>query len=120
MAQPWFSDPNAFGAWYGAIVGGVGGTLGGVLGGVAGALAPQGKGRRWVMGAWLTLLAFGAVNFVVGLVALITGQPYSIWYPFLLSGAVITGVMGVLYPVLLKRYEEAEQRRIEAESIRNG
>jgi hypothetical protein len=120
MAQPWFSDPNTFGALYGGIVGGVGGTLCGVLGGLAGSLAPKGKGRTWILGIWKAMIAFGGVNLLVGIAALASGQPYAIWYPFLLCGFILSVVMGALYPVLLRRYEEAEQRRIEAASFRQG
>lgn len=120
MAEPWFSDPNAFGAWYGAIVGGVGGTLLGVLGALAGMLAPQGKGRAWIIGGWLGFFVFGGINLSAGLVALAFRQPYAIWYPLLLTGMILTGVTGALYPLLKKRYTEAEGRRIDAESIRHG
>jgi hypothetical protein len=54
----------------------------------------------------------------VGGYALLSGQPYGIWYPMLLCGAIFTVVMGSLFPVVRHRYQEAEMRRITAESIR--
>ncbi|MBW3624022.1 MAG: hypothetical protein KY468_11495 [Armatimonadetes bacterium] len=118
MAEPWFTDVNAFGAWYGAVVGGVGGMLLGVLGGLAGMLAPQGKGRAWILGGWLAFFVFGVINLLVGLLALADRQPYAIWYPFLLIGLILTGVTGAMYPVLRRRYMEAEARRVEAAALR--
>ena len=107
---PWFEDPNRFGALFGAIVGGGGGTLGGVLGGLSGWLAPKGKGKPFIVGGFIAFIALGVVLLIVGLYALIARQPYGIWYPFLLSGAIFCGVMGGLLPVVLKRYRDAEKR----------
>ena len=118
MADPWF-DPNTFGAWFGAIAGGVGGTLGGCLGAAAGVLAPRGKGRSFILGAMYTFVLVGLVSLAVGVVALVMGQPYGIWYGPLLCGVIFVAVMGSLIPVVMRRYSEAEQRRMDAESIRH-
>jgi hypothetical protein len=119
MATPWF-DPNLFGAIYGSVAGGVGGTLGGLLGAAAGVLAPQGKGRAWVMAGFGLLVAAGLASLGFGVAALAMGQPYGIWYPPVLVGLILPGVvMGVL-PAVRKRYAEAESRRIDAEGLRQG
>lgn len=120
MAQPWFSDPNLFGAWYGAVAGGVGGSLAGILGGFAGTLAPKGKGRTWILGAMKGMIGFGVLNLLAGLAALLAGQPRAIWYPMLLMGILYTLVLGINYPMIVRRYEEAEERRVQAEGIRKG
>jgi membrane protein implicated in regulation of membrane protease activity len=62
----------------------------------------------------------GVAHLAVGLAALIARQPYAIWYPFLLFGVICTVVMGPLYPVVRRRYEDAEQRRIDAEALRSS
>ncbi len=117
MATPWF-DPNTFGAWFGAIGGGVGGSLCGLLGAAAGTLAPRGKGRPWILGSMAAMIGLGVLSLGFGIVALVKGQPYGIWYPAVLSGLVVTIVMGSLLPVVRWRYAEAEARRMEAESLR--
>jgi hypothetical protein len=118
MSEPWFPNPNLFGALFGAIVGGVGGSLLGMLGALSGRLAPQGKGRRWILGAWNGALILGVALLITGVVAWLGGQPYAIWYPILLSGLLFTVVVSSVRPVLVRRYREAEARRIEAEAIR--
>jgi hypothetical protein len=117
VAEAWF-DATTFAILYGAIGGGVGGSLCGVLGALAGTLAPRGIGRTWILGAMALFLLWGAASAGAGVVALLAGQPYAIWFPFLLLGFIFTGVVGPLFPVVRQRYAEAEQRRIEAESIR--
>ena len=119
MTQPWF-DPVAFGALYGSIGGGVLGVLGGILGAASGYLAPRGKGRSFILGAFTTLLIIGILHLVVGLYALISGQPYGIWYALVLIGVILTAVMVGLLPVVRKRYTEAEARRVGAAALRQG
>ncbi|QDT43851.1 hypothetical protein Pan241w_39550 [Gimesia alba] len=119
MDAPWF-DPNTFGAWFGMIVGGGGGTLCGLLGALCGILSPRGKGRKFILGGMFVFAIIGLFLFATGLFALLSGQPYGIWYPFLMSGFVFATVNGALIPVIRKNYEQAENRRIAAKSIRVG
>ena len=117
MTEPWF-DPIKFGALYGGIGGGVLGTIGGLLGAAAGRLAPQGKGRTVILGAFTSLVGVGIANLLLGIYALIDKQPYGIWYPLLLLGVILTSVVGALRPVVRKRYEEAELRKMDAAALR--
>ena len=116
MSEPWFSEQMA------GIVGGVGGgglgALAGVYGGLAGWLAPKGRARDLILGAHWTFLAIGVVALAVGLVALADGQPYHVWYVFVLPGALLTLLFSLLLPVIRMRYREAEERRIAAEDMR--
>jgi len=117
MTEPWF-DPIRFGALYGGVGGGLLGGLGGILGAATGVLAPKGKGRSFILGAFMLLILVGIVNFVVGLYALLMGQPYGIWFPLLLIGIVLTTVLGTLRPVVRKRYQDVEARKMEAAAFR--
>lgn len=120
MSEPWFSDPNTFGAWFGAIAGGGGGSLAGVLGALAGYLAPRGKGRQWILAGMWGFVVLGLILLGVGIVAVSTGQPYAIWYPFVLCGAIFTVVVSCNIPVVRGVYRRAEERKLEAEAIRRG
>jgi hypothetical protein len=119
MTEPWF-DPIRFGALYGGIGGGLLGTLGGLLGAAAGTLAPKGKGRSFILGAFTLLMVIGISHLVLGLYALSVGQPYGIWYPLVLIGGVLTMLFAMLRPVVRKRYEEAEARKMEAAEFRRA
>lgn len=117
MAEPWF-DPNTFGAWFGSIAGGGLGTLGGLLGALSGTLAPRGKAKGFILGAFYTLIGIGIALLAVGIYAYAVGQPWGIWYGPVLCGSIVTIVTGSLLPVIHMRYREAEQRRIDADGVR--
>lgn len=119
MSEPWF-DPLWFGVLFGSIAGGVGGSLIGLMGALAGWLAPQGKGRTLLLGGFGVAAVLGVGMVGVGLYALVVGQPYAIWYPLVLCGAMYAIVCGSLYPVLRLRYAQAEQRRIDGEALRQS
>ena len=108
QAAPWWSDQTA--GW----IGGIGGSVLGCLGGLIGTLAGAGKARRLVLALAQAMLAFGVVCLVAAGVALISRQPYAVWYPLALGGGVCTLVMGSLSPGLRRRYAEIELRKMAA------
>jgi hypothetical protein len=118
--DPWFTQQAA------GIIGGVlGATLGGVLGGavgggVCGPLAAVGKARRFVMGYFTFLAVLGTALVLVGAFAVAIGQPWYVWYCLGLPGVIVAGLAVGLRPVLRKQYAAAEQRRIDAASLRAG
>lgn len=109
MIEPWF-DPNKFGAYYGGIGGSVVGILGGTLGAMSGYLAQKGKARSLILGGFTVFVVLGVIHLAAGLYALMSGQPYGIWYPLVLLGGIMTGLFGMLRPVVRQRYREAEMR----------
>ncbi len=109
MTEAWF-DPNKFGAYYGGIGGSVIGVLGGTLGAMAGALAPKGKARGLILGSFNLIVVLGVIHLAAGLYALMSGQPYGIWYPLVLLGGIMTALFGMLRPVVRQRYREAEMK----------
>lgn len=109
-------DGNLIGAIGGAALG----VLGGCLGAAAGVLAPRGKQRGPVMGSMAVLIIAGVVVLGAGLFALMQKQPYHVWYPLVLGGAIVTTVMLSLVPVINMRYRQAEARRMDAEGIRRS
>jgi len=109
VTEPWF-NPNLYSFIPGTLLG----IAGGGLGALAGALAPRGRARTLVIGAFVTGIVVSLALFVAALVALVTGQPYGVWYGLGLPGLLGTAVLGGLLPVVLARYREAETRRIGA------
>ncbi len=101
---------GAPGAWWsrargGAIGGAIGGALG-VLGGMMGVLCSLGRGRRLVLGTLAAMTAAGSAGTIAGLTALALGQPYEVWYPLLLPGA-LAAVLGIaLRPTAMRRFGE--------------
>ena len=119
MSEPWF-EPNTFSAWWGAIVGGGGGSLIGLLGGLCGWLLPRGMGAKWFQVAFAVLALFGLAFLIVGLVALLTGQPYGIWYSFLLTGVLFTGLCGGAVFYVRHLAQQIERRRLQSEALRHS
>ena len=119
MTEPWL-DPLKFGIFYGGVGGGVLGALGGILGALSGVLAPKGKGRSFILGTFTLMTLFGIANLAVGIYAIVNRQPYGIWYPLLLIGFILTVVFAALKPVVRKRYEDVEARKMEAAAFRRA
>ncbi|PCJ54476.1 MAG: hypothetical protein COA70_04960 [Planctomycetota bacterium] len=115
---PWFSaeTANLFGGFGGAGIG----VIGGSLGAAAGVLAPKGKGRGIVLGGMIIFAVVGVITLIIGVVAVSGGQPYHVWYPMVLLGAMLAGLFGGLTPVIRKRYSEAEARRLDADALRRS
>lgn len=109
MATPWF-DPNLYGFIPGTLLGVAGGTLGAL----AGTLAPRGKARALVVGAFGAVIAACALLLAAAVVALATGQPYGVWYGLGLPGLLGVVLFAALLPVVLARYRDAETRRMGA------
>lgn len=114
----WWDQQTA--AWIGALGGGGLGTLAGLFGGLAGYLAPRGIGRVPVLAVHGLFVLAGVGALVAGIVAVVQSQPYHVYYPLLLGGAILSLVMGVLLPVVRVRYRQAEKRKLDAEELRRG
>ena len=116
VVQPWFENWGLVG---GLLGGGIG-LLGGVYGTVAGMCAPRGKAKRVVFGLhWFSLL-LGLALLAGAITALVTGQPYGVWFALLLPGALLTVLMIIFTPMIKLRYRQAEHRQLNAEEFRRG
>jgi hypothetical protein len=117
MSEPWF-NPDMFGAYFGGIGGSLGGVFCGTWGAAVGCLAPRGKVKTLIVGIGWFILAVGVGALGLGLVALVAGQPYGIWYAPLLLGSVVSIVTGILLPMVYLRYRQADLRKLQAEEFR--
>ncbi len=110
--------PGTPGVWWtgrtAGMIGGVFGSVLGCLGGLIGTLGGMGKARRFTLGLVKAICLLGLLLTVAGVVALFQSQPYSVWYPLLLLGILGSAIMGGLLPVLRRRYEQVELRKMAA------
>ena len=116
--SPWWTE--ATGILVGAYGGAGYGSLAGVFGGLSGTLAAKGRARTAVFAVHIGFLTVGVISLAGGLVALATGQPHHVWYPLVLIGGIGSMLFGLLLPQLKQRYAAAEQRTVEANTIRRG
>lgn len=109
--EPWFSVNYAW------LPGTLFGVVGGCWGGLAGFLAPHGKARSLVTGmAWMLLIV--SVGFLIGaLLGLGLGQPYAVWFSLLLPGLIGTIQFPLFIPLINKRYQEAEARKLQSRMV---
>lgn len=113
MNDPWF-EPNRFGWMFGAGIGVVGGTVGPLVG----FLVPRGIGKVAVLGIMWATLAGSVGLLFAGLIAVISKQPYGVWYALCLPGIIGTIMSACLLPIVHRGYAIAEARRLEAQNLR--
>ena len=108
----WFSGPT--GGVLGGVLGTVLGLCGAVTGCLCGFLVPRGKGRRLIFGLFLFWTMMGVVTLIIGVSALCLGQPYHVWYPFVLCGGLFLFLVPHTFFAIKKGYAQAELRKMQA------
>ena len=109
IGQPkraWWTERDA------GLVGGIGGGIVGILGGLIGTLGGCGKARRFVLTICAASAGLGAVSLVVGLIAVVLRQPFSVCYPLLLFGVLVPAIMGPMFFLMRYAYGQRELRRM--------
>ncbi len=102
--------PVTWSGWIGGIVG----TVFGCWCTLIGFLSQKGKARSFVMASWVVNVAVGSVSLVIGLIALAMKQPYHVWYPLILIGVILLGVLLGNRRKIMAHYTEIEERRMAA------
>lgn len=99
------------------LVGSLAGTLLGCLGGLLGILAEKGKARSFVLITLSSFLVVGVLGSVVGLAALVAGQPFEVWFFPLLTGVLLVAIPLPMRSQMRRRYAEVELRRIASADV---
>jgi hypothetical protein len=94
------------------LIGGIGGSIIGFFGGLLGLLASIGKARNFVLATMKIFIALGILLTIAGFVAVVSSQPYAVWYALLLPGVILTLVFSLTLPSIQRRYDELEIRRM--------
>jgi hypothetical protein len=106
VASNWWS-PQQIG-----LIGGIGGSVIGCFGALLGLLASKGKARNFVLATMKMFIALGILLTIAGFVAVVSSQPYAVWYALLLPGVILTLVFSLNLPSIQRRYDELEIRRM--------
>ena len=99
------------------MIGGIGGSVVGLVGALVGIFTSIGKFRRFVLSLMIVWLVFGVISLVIGVVALLSKQPYAVYYPLGLFGFLGTLLPACLYRGVRKRYGEIELRKMAARDV---
>ena len=94
------------------LIGGIGGSVIGCLGALLGLLASKGNARTFVLATMKIFIALGILLTIAGFVAVVSSQPYAVWYALLLPGVILTLVFSLTLPSIQRRYDELEIRRM--------
>ena len=117
----WFDSSTAgLVGGMGGLVGGMGGLLGGLIGcygAMAGIFGRKGKFKKIILASGFGFIVLGVILLCVGLFALVTGQPYHVWYPFTLLGGLFTLILIPNYIVLKKVYTQAELKKMNVDDL---
>jgi hypothetical protein len=113
-SDPFASAPGWWTPSQAGLLGGLAGAVIGGLGALIGALGGRGRARGFVMTALAVMPGAGAAVLVAGLVALWVGQPYHVYYGPLLAGGILVVVPLALRPVMRRRYEQDELRKMKS------
>ena len=108
MTEAWFS-PDA--ARYFILVAGLGLTA------LAVPFIARGTWRRTVVTIWAIIIAAGLGFLAVGAVAGITGQPFHVTAPLLLTGLFMAAGYGLSLVFVLRAYRLAERRKVAAQEL---
>ena len=112
----WF-DASA-GALIGAILGTSLGLFGGVWGAVTGVSASKGKCRRLVLNWGWIMVGAGVLFLLVAGVAFFAGQPYHVWYPFLMAGLWPTIFLPFICYAVKKAYTASELKKMSIDDLK--
>jgi len=113
-SNAWWSDRAA------GMVGGIGGGVIGCLGGLLGWLAWKGQARRFVVAASWLLIGLGVALGLAAVVALSEKQRYAVWFPLVLGGILLLGIIPFRLRKFLKHYKDLELRRMMAMDAMKG
>jgi drug/metabolite transporter (DMT)-like permease len=94
--------------------------LGGALVVASSVLMPRGRAKGLLTGAYMLLASLGATCLLIAIVAAIAGEPSRVVIPLLVPGIVLTVIMGIFSPAVIKEYQDFEFRKLAAEIFRRS
>jgi hypothetical protein len=95
-------------------------VLGGALVVASSVLMPRGRAKGLLTGAYLLLASIGGACLLFALVAAIAGESRGVVSTLLLPGVVLTVIMGIFSPEVIREYQRFEFRKLAAEIFRRS
>jgi hypothetical protein len=92
--------------------------IGGALALGSSILVPRGKAGGLITGAYLLFASLGLACLLSAIVAALAGAHLATITPVLLPGIVLTIIMGLFVPEVVRQYQHFEIRKLAAEIFR--
>jgi len=83
-------------------------------------LIPRGKAKGLITGAYMLLAALGGACLLFAVAGLILGEPRAVVIPLFVPGIVLTVIMGIYSPEVIRGYQQFEFRKLAAEIFRRS
>ena len=83
-------------------------------------LMPRGKAKGLITGAYMLQAAIGGACLLFAAAGIIQGQSSDAVVPLLVSGIVLTIIMGIYTPLVIREYQQFEFRKLAAEIFRRS
>jgi hypothetical protein len=83
-------------------------------------LTPRGKAKGLITGAYMLLASLGVACLLFGFIGLFAGEPRDTLVPLFLPGIVLTVIMGLFSPEIIRQYQTFEFRKLAAEIFRRS
>jgi len=83
-------------------------------------LMPRGKAKGLITGAYMLQAAIGGACLLFAIAGIIAGQSSNAVVPLLVSGIVLTVIMGTYTPLVVREYQQFEFRKLAAEMFRRS
>ncbi|MFA6186623.1 MAG: hypothetical protein WC770_05350 [Phycisphaerae bacterium] len=110
----WF-DPQTAGK-IGAMIGGALGLIGTLMGCSCGICVRKGW-KKFALTIFTIAIAASVLLIITGIIAAANKQPYHVWYTFFFPGFIGTVIFSSLFPVVRKRFLDAEMRQMQAKDL---
>jgi len=94
--------------------------LGGALVVASSLLMPRGKAKGLITGAYMLLTSIGGACLLYAAIYAMEGASRGRVVQFLLPGIVLTVIMGIFSPAVIKEYQQFEFRKLAAEIFRRS
>lgn len=94
--------------------------LGGALVVATSILTPRGKAKGLVTAAYMLLASLGAACLIYAAIAMILRESQDVVVSWLVPGIVLTTIMGIFTPVIIREYQQFEFRKLAAAIFRRS
>jgi MFS family permease len=95
-------------------------AVGVTLATVSSILTPRGKAKGLITGGYMLLASLGAACLLFGFIGMFAGESLDTLIPLFVPGIVLTVIMGIFSPEVIRQYQAFEFRKLTAEIFRRS